>query len=271
VKRRELLALAAAVLLAACAATPGDGTGAARRELAGTGTLRLAIEAPPAAGAAELQGIARATAELGADLARILGVPLELVRYPSTGELTNAAGSGAWDVAFLLVDPEREKLVDFGPGFVSTEIACLVAASSGIRGVAELDRPGTRLAVIRNTTTQRTLSARLQRATLVPVGTAGDQYEAIRSGTADAAAASRRAMEALAAKLPGARVLPESLHATTTAIAVPRGRPAALAYASDFLEKAKISGSARRALDDAGLKDAVLAPPSPRSGGLPGG
>jgi polar amino acid transport system substrate-binding protein len=43
-------------------------------------------------------------------------------------------------------------------------------------------------------------------------------------------------------------------------ICVPKGRPAALAYVTAFLEEAKASGSVRRALDRAGMKDEAVAP-----------
>jgi polar amino acid transport system substrate-binding protein len=254
-------------ILAACTSMSGDRITAARDELAGTGKLRLGIVGPANASsgaAATLSGTSRAAIELATDLAQTLGVPLELAPYPSTGQLTNAAASGAWDVAFLLVDPEREKLVAFGPALLLTEIACLVSATAEIRSIQELDRRGTRLAVIENTTTQRTLSSQLKEATLVPVKTAAEQYEAIRSGKANAAAATRRAMVTLSAKLPGAVVLPQNVHTTAVAIAVRKDRPAALAYVSEFLEKAKNSGAARRALDNSGLKDAVLAPSKAR-------
>jgi polar amino acid transport system substrate-binding protein len=43
---------------------------------------------------------------------------------------------------------------------------------------------------------------------------------------------------------------------------VPKNRPNALAYATAFMEDAKASGVVRRAFNDAGLKELVVAPPS---------
>ena len=43
------------------------------------------------------------------------------------------------------------------------------------------------------------------------------------------------------------------------AVAVPKGKAAALAYASRFIEEAKSDGTVRRALDNAGLKNAAVA------------
>jgi hypothetical protein len=41
---------------------------------------------------------------------------------------------------------------------------------------------------------------------------------------------------------------------------LPNGRPAALAYATAFIEEAKRDGTVRRALDNAGLRNAPVAP-----------
>jgi polar amino acid transport system substrate-binding protein len=48
-------------------------------------------------------------------------------------------------------------------------------------------------------------------------------------------------------------------------VAVPKNRPAALAYVTDFIETAKATGVVRRAFDKAGFKDAVVAPAASRS------
>jgi polar amino acid transport system substrate-binding protein len=86
----------------------------------------------------------------------------------------------------------------------------------------------------------------------------------VRAGKVDAAAAGRETLTGIAAQLPGARVLEGAFHREGVAVAVPKNRPAALAYVTEFIEVAKASGVVRRALDDAGFKDAVVAPPASR-------
>jgi polar amino acid transport system substrate-binding protein len=44
-------------------------------------------------------------------------------------------------------------------------------------------------------------------------------------------------------------------------VAVPKNRPAALAYVSAFIEEAKASGLVRQAFDAIGLKGSAVAPP----------
>jgi polar amino acid transport system substrate-binding protein len=92
------------------------------------------------------------------------------------------------------------------------------------------------------------------------VKSADELLELLRVGRADAIAQSRESLTAMAAKLPGARVLEGAYLSSYVAVALPKGRPAALAYVTTFVEKAKAAGSVRRALDNAGLRSSVVAP-----------
>ena len=83
------------------------------------------------------------------------------------------------------------------------------------------------------------------------------------TGQADAIALSRELLVQIAAKLPGSRVLPGAYMSSFVAVAVPKGKPAALAYVSTFAEEAKASGVVRRSLDSVGMKSSVVAPPGP--------
>jgi polar amino acid transport system substrate-binding protein len=60
-------------------------------------------------------------------------------------------------------------------------------------------------------------------------------------------------------------VLPGNFQQTGIAVAVPKGRTAALRIVSEWLETAKSSGLVRRALDAAGFSDASVAPSASRS------
>jgi polar amino acid transport system substrate-binding protein len=84
--------------------------------------------------------------------------------------------------------------------------------------------------------------------------------EMASQGQGDAFALSHDSFAGLLPKLPGARVLPGNFQQTGIAVAVPKGRPAALKIVSELLEVAKTSGVVRRALDAAGFKEAAVAP-----------
>jgi polar amino acid transport system substrate-binding protein len=64
----------------------------------------------------------------------------------------------------------------------------------------------------------------------------------------------------LVAKIPGSRILDDAFLNSSTAVCVPKGKPAALAYVSDFIEEAKASGLVRRSLDEMGLTSSQIAP-----------
>jgi polar amino acid transport system substrate-binding protein len=84
--------------------------------------------------------------------------------------------------------------------------------------------------------------------------------EKLRSGQADAIAQSRESLTGIAARVPGSRVLDGAFLNSYVAVAVPKGKPAALATASALVEEAKASGLVRRVMDDSGMKSSVVAP-----------
>jgi polar amino acid transport system substrate-binding protein len=96
------------------------------------------------------------------------------------------------------------------------------------------------------------------------VKTGSELFELLKDGKADAIVQSRESLTGLSAKLPGSRVLDGSFLNSFVAVAVPKNRPAALAYVSAFVEDAKAAGSVRRALDNAGLKTSTVAPAEKR-------
>jgi polar amino acid transport system substrate-binding protein len=257
----------AAMLALACAlgAAKADDA-AAKRELAGTGKLRVGIAVAPTPGAGNVArdaggGYRGVAVDLGEELAGKLGLPAEFVPYPNSGALTDAVASGAWDVAFLPVDAQRKAKVDFGSAHIVLQSTYLVAPGSPIAALADVDKAGVRVAGVENTATARAAQASLKSVTMTLVKTADELFELLRSGQADAIALSRESLSQLAAKLPGSRVLDGAYLNSHVAVAVPKGRPAALAYASAFVDAAIAAGSVRRALDKIGMQTSTVAAP----------
>jgi polar amino acid transport system substrate-binding protein len=259
-------ALFAVIALAACASVPGD---EARRELAPTGKLRVGIgvgAAPSAFWATRDPATGRprgVTVDLAGALAAKLGVPLELVVYPNSGEVTAAGPKGEWDAAFMPADDERRRIVEFGPAYYLSTSTYMVRAGSPIMSIAEVDRAGVRVGGIAGTTTARSAIASLKNTKVISVRTVDELVAKMNAGELDAIALGRESLAGLAPKIPGARILEGHFHAAGTAVAVPKGRPAAHAYVTRFIEQAKADGTVRRALDGAGFRNLPVAPPSP--------
>jgi polar amino acid transport system substrate-binding protein len=234
------------------------------KELAPTGSLRLAIAVAPSPSAQfaikdgdSYKGVA---VTLGNALAGKLGVPLAIVPHKASGEVQNSAADNKWDVAFLPVDEERKKFVDFGNAYHLLQSTFLAAPGSKINSVADANTKGVGIGGVANTATFRAAKKATPNATHIEFAGVDAATAAMNEKKIEAIALSRESLTGLAPKIPGSRILADAFLNSSTAVCVPKGRPAALAYVSDFIEEAKASGLVRRALDEMGLTASQVAP-----------
>src|ERR1700682_5588069 len=154
---RSLVRLATLAVALAAAGIAAADDGAAIKELAPTGKLRVAIAVGPAPSAlytvkGETPGTYRGvTVTLATALAKKLGVPLEFVPYLGTGEIQGSAASGVWDVSFMPVDETRKKFVDFGNAYHLLQSTYLVAPGTTLKSIAEVNHAGVRIAGVADT------------------------------------------------------------------------------------------------------------------------
>lgn len=253
----------------ACIASAGSAqstTDAAVKELAPTGKLRVAIAVAPAPSAlyavkddttGQYRGV---TIELGAALAKKLGVPVEFLPHLASGEIQNSAASGKWDVTFMPVDEERKKFVDFGNAYHLLQSTYLIAPGAKLTKVEDANAPGIRIGGVADTATFRAAQRTAPRATFVAVPGVDAAISGMKAGEIDCIALSRESLSGLAAKIPGSRILDGGFLNSSTAVAVPKGKPQALAYVSQFVEDAKASGLVRKAFDTMNLHNSQVAP-----------
>jgi polar amino acid transport system substrate-binding protein len=261
---KALAWLACLSLLGACASTapvPAD----AVRQLAPTGKLRAAINfgnpvlvnKDPASG--EPRGV---TVHLARELARRPDVPVELVTFDAAGKVFDALGAGAWDVAFLAIEPARAAQIDFTAPYVVIEGTYLVRVNSPLRAIGDFDREGVRIAVGNKSAYDLYLTRMLERATLVRVPTSAAAIELNRKDDIQAAAGIRQPLVKFAAANPGHRVIDVRFMAIEQAMGTPKGRPAGARFLREFVEEMKASGFVARALARSGQADATVAPPA---------
>src|SRR5262245_58872338 len=235
------------------------------RELIAAGRLRAGVVAAPAATpffvttdpAGRPRGV---TVDLATELAQKLGVAVEFLVAPNSGEVVEALSSGRLDVAYMPIDEERRKSLDFGPAYYVARSTYLVHGDADIRTLADVDRPHIRVVGIAGTTTIRSAQRTLKNTAVAAARSIDEAMEMMRAKQADAFALSHDSLRLLAEQLPGSRILDGAFQTTGIAIAVPKNRPAALAYVRAFMEEAKASGSVRGALDRAGLAHEAMAP-----------
>lgn len=251
----------AAGLMAACTAVPSAPT-LAVAQLAPTGKLRAAINyGNPLLAARDADGSARGVSvDLARELARRLGVPLEVVTYTAAGKVVDGIKAGEWDVGFYAIDPVRAADTDFSAPYLIIEGAYLVPQGSPIRRNEDVDREGVRVAAAKGSAYDLYLSRALKRATLVHAPTSQQVTETMLARKLDVAAGVRQQMQADAAHLPGLRLIAGRFMEIRQAMAVPKGRPAGAAYVADFVAQMKSSGFVGEALRRHGIEGVSIAP-----------
>src|SRR3954452_10470974 len=231
-------------------------------QIAPTGKLRVAIAISPAGGAFWSTktdvGYAGVPVDLGKEMAAQLGVPVEYVMHQNSGQITDAASTGTWDVTWLPRDPDRETRMLFGPIYEIADATYIVKAGSDVTNAATLDEAGIKVAAVNATTTMRGAVAHLKNAKVIGYQTYDEIYGLLKSGEIDAFALSRGQLNKMAQTIPGTKVLDETFKKTVTAVAVPLGRSQALAFVTKFMNEAVTNGTLRKAYDNNGLKDAPI-------------
>ena len=252
------------LMLTGCAGVRTVPTPEARQALAPTGKLRVALQQGNPlnvirdSASGEMKGVAF---DLGRELARRIGVAFEPVLYPSVGALLDSGKSGAWDVAFVGFSPARAAEWDFTGLHLEVEFGYLVPAGAAISTIADVDRPGIRVAVQEKSGPDAFFSRMLKNTAMVRAPSNPGALEAVKSGKADVMGSIKPILFEMANQLPRARVLDGRAGIDPHAMAMPKGREAGMAYARKFIEEAKSEGLVKAAVDRARLRGVVVAPP----------
>lgn len=270
IRRRELLgALALGLPLAGCASRALEAqTAAARSELSTEGRLRVAINLgnPILAARGERAGAPQGVSvDLAREVGRRLGLPIEWVELPAAGRAVEAVRAGQVNLAFVAIDPVRGADLDYTAPYVIIEGAYLVRADSPLTRNEEVDRPGTRVVVGRGSAYDLYLTRALQHARLVRAPTSPAVVDQFLAEGQEVAAGVRQQLQADLGRLaatgaPALRLLPGRFMVIEQAMAVPKGRLAAQAWLSAFIEEMKASGFVADSLRRHGIDGAAVAP-----------
>lgn len=214
-------------------------------ELASTGVLRaginlsngLLVTGKTASG--DPQGVAP---DMAAEIARRLAVPVAYVKFDRPSKLADAAGTDAWDIGLIGAEPARAEKIAFTPAYCEIEATYLVRESSPLRNIADVDRPGSRIAVRAGSAYDLWLTRNLKHAMLVRSDSADGPFNQFVAEDLDALAGLRPQLMSEVGKLAGAKILPGNFTAVQQAIGTPKSNIAAAAFLREFVEEAKRSG-----------------------------
>lgn len=260
--RRSFCVATSAALLAGCAAPAVKPPAAAIAELGSTGKLRAAINFgnPILANRMPSGEASGVSVDLAREAARRLGLPIELVLFNSAGNVVEAVKARTVDLAFVAIDPVRAADTEYTAPYVIIEGAYAVRNNSPLQRNEDVDRAGTRIAVGRGSAYDLYLTREINAATLVRVATSPVVTDEFLAQNLEVAAGVRQQLEGDAARVGGVRLLPGRFMVIEQAMGVPKGRTAAQAWLSRFIEEMKTSGFVASALQRHGIQGAAVAP-----------
>ena len=180
--------------------------------------------------------------DLGRELAKRLGVGVEMVPYANPGLLADDANKGKWDVGFLGAEPQRANEIDFTPAYVEIEATYLLPAGTKLKSIADVDTKGVRIAVPERSAYELWLTRNIKNAELIRVKGSDAAYQKFVDDKLDALAGLRPGLIKEHTKLAGSTLLPGNFTAVQQAAGTPKGRAAAFAYLREFIEDIKASG-----------------------------
>jgi polar amino acid transport system substrate-binding protein len=232
------------------------------KEFAPTGTLRAAINQGNTVLAqkgpnGEALGI---TVDLARELAKRLGLPIELITFDAAGKVFEAMKRGIWDIAFLAVEPVRAAEIDFTAPYVLIEGTYMVPKDSALKKIDDVDKAGIRIAVATGSAYDLYLTRTIKNATLVRAPTGPLAMEMFMRDMLEAAGGVKQPLVEFAATHPTLKVMDGRFMAIQQAMGMPKGRSKAHAYLSSFIEEMKASGFCAEALKRSNQPDAVVAP-----------
>ena len=234
------------------------------KELAPTGTLRAAINLGNSVLAQKDEATGKPkgiTPELARELGKRLGVPVELIPFEAAGKVFEAIKANAVDVAFVANEPVRAAEIEFTAPYVLIYGNYMVPKESALKTVADVDKPGIRIAVGVNSAYDLYLTRTIKNATIVRASTGGGRamLDLFVKDKLEVCAGVRQPLLAYTKDHPEVRLIEEPFMEIKQSMGTPKGRLAAAAYLRSFIEEMKANGFVADALKRSG-QNATVAP-----------
>jgi polar amino acid transport system substrate-binding protein len=237
----------------------------AAAELAPNGVLRAAINlgnfllVTGRSATGDPEGVAP---DMAREIAQRLGAEVRYVPFARPNTLADAVDDDVWDIALIGAEPARAQKIAFTTAYVEIDAAYMVRSGSPIASIAEVDRPGVRIAVAAKSAYDLWLERNIRHATLVR-STGEGAVKLFVDGEAEVLAGLWPGLQAEAARLPGVRILEDRFAAVQQAVGARREHVAAAAFLQAFVEKAKASGLVARLIERHGQTGRLtVAPPA---------
>jgi polar amino acid transport system substrate-binding protein len=193
-------------------------------------------------------------------IAERLGVGLKLIPYKSPGVLGDDAEKNIWDIGNIGAEPQRAKTIAFTAAYAEIQSTYLVPAGSPIKAIADVDKPGIRIAVTGRSAYGLWLENNIKHATLMRADTLDGSLEVFLKEKCDVLAGLRPRLIQDIEKVPGGRILDGQFSAVQQAVGTPKKNAKAAPWLAAFVEEAKRTGMVQSYIDKHKVKGLSVAP-----------
>jgi polar amino acid transport system substrate-binding protein len=237
------------------------GTKSFANDLAPTGVLRASINlGNPVLAQGTPDEPTGVTVDLAREVARRLGLEVELSCFDAARKSFDALVTGKADLGFLAIEPARAAEVAFTAPHVLIEGVYVVPADADLETTADVDRPGVRVGVKEGSAYDLFLTRTLRHATVVRED---DGIDAFEQHGLEVAAGIRQPMATYVEEHPDLRLIDEPFMQIQQAVATTKDKsPETVRFLTAVVEELKANGfvaeSLRRANQSATVAPAAI-------------
>lgn len=234
-------------------------------ELAPTGVLRAGINLSNfllVTGKSDTADPIGVAPDMAKEIAAKLGVPVVYVPFKTPGLLADAVTEKVWDIGLIGAEPARAEKITFTAAYVEIEATYLVPPGSPIKSIADVDKPGIRIAVSARSAYDLWLVRNIKHATLVQTEGLGGAFNKFVDDKLDALAGLRPGLLGDVQKLPGGKILDGQFTAVQQAVGTPKANTEGARFLKDFVEEAKKSGLVAKLIERHRVVGLSVAPPA---------
>ena len=191
-----------------------------------------------------------------------LGVPVKFVPFPKPGELADQAENDVWDIGNIGAEPARAQKIAFTAAYAEIEATYMVPPGSALKTIADVDKPGIRIAVTARSAYDLWLEANIKQATLIRSSSLDGAFADFVAHKYEALAGLRPRLLTDVKQMPGAVILSGQFTAVQQAVGTPKSYgPEVAAWLRAFVEEAKASGLVAKFIDQHKVVGLSVAPP----------
>ena len=187
--------------------------------------------------------------DMALELAKRLDLKLELIPYPSPGEIADDAGNNKWDICNIGAEPQRAEKINFSSAYAEIQATYLIQPGSTIKSLEEIDLKGNRISVADRTAYGLWLERNIKNAELITVDGVGESVKIFIEDNLDALAGLRPQLIDTVKKIKDSTLLDGYFMSVQQAIGTSKNNTNATKYIAQFVEELKSNGYVKQLIE----------------------